>query len=82
MIETLARKTSLTGGVLDGDAAPREQPTARRQGFLRQLVSMVPVPAQAARVASLPSTEALRAVDQNWGCCGACRTAGRCALAL
>ena len=68
MIETLARKRSLTGGVLDGDAALDEQPIgAGRQGFLRQLVSMVPVPAQAARVASLPSTEALRAVDPELG---------------
>ncbi|HRR33055.1 MAG TPA: DEAD/DEAH box helicase [Kiritimatiellia bacterium] len=68
MIETLARKRSLTGGVLDGDVALDEQPIGTgRQGFLRQLASMVPVPAQTARVATLPSAEALRAVDPELG---------------
>ncbi len=68
MIETLARKRSLTGGVLDGDAALDEHPIGTgRQGFLRQLVSMVPIPPPVPRVPSLPSVEALRAVDPELG---------------
>ncbi len=68
MIETLARKRTLMGGVLDGDAALDEQPIGTgRQAFLRQLASMVPVPPQASRAGALPSAEALRAVDPELG---------------
>ena len=68
MVETLARKRLLTGGVLDGDAALDEQLIGTgRQGFLRRLELLVPVPARPVRVAAMPSTEALRAVDPELG---------------
>lgn len=68
MIETLARKRLLTDGVLGGDAALDEQLIGTgRQGFLRRLASLVPVPTRSVRVAAVPSTEALRAVDPELG---------------
>ena len=68
MIETLARKRLLTDGVLGGDAALDEQLIGTgRQGFLRRLASLVPVPTRSVRVATMPSSEALRAVDPELG---------------
>lgn len=67
MLETLARKRALAGGVLDGDLEADELPLGTgRQALLQQLSAVVSVlpPAPAARV---PSAEALRAVDPELG---------------
>ena len=69
MVETLARKSALAGGVLDGEAGLDSQPIGMgRQAFLRQVEAMVRVPPPlAGRPAPRPSAEALRAVDPELG---------------
>lgn len=67
MIETLARKRALAGGVLDGEEDLDTQAIGTgRQAFLRQLEAVVRVPPPVP-VQGRPSLEALRAVDPELG---------------
>ncbi len=68
MVETLARKSALADGVLDGEAGLDTQPLGSgRQAFLQQVVSVVRMPQVPVGAASGPSVEALRAVDPELG---------------
>jgi len=68
MMETLARKSALSGGVLDGAAGLDTQPIGTgRQAFLKQLESVAGAPRDAGPAAQRPSLEALRAVDPELG---------------
>lgn len=68
MLDTLARKSALAEGVLDGANGLDAQPIGMgRQALLRQAASAVRVPQKDARQPPRPSVEALRAVDPELG---------------
>jgi len=67
-VETLARKSALADGVLDGVSGLDTQMIGSgRQAFLRQVAAVVRVPQAADRSGPRPSVEALRAVDPELG---------------
>ena len=67
MVETLARKRALAGGVLDGESELDEQAIGTgRQAFLRQLEAVVRVPPSATPTPHA-SLDALRATDPELG---------------
>lgn len=68
MVETLARKSALADGVLDGASGLDTQVIGTgRQAFLQQVESVAQRPQTASRVSQSPSIEALRAVDPELG---------------
>jgi hypothetical protein len=70
MMETLARKRALAGGVLDGDSGVDSvQLSNNREGLLKQLAAVIPLPpvAGTAVIPSQPQLELLRAQDPELG---------------